>query len=98
MLSDEAQLAFYGIIRLHIRMRDTRAEEIFVASRLSEDAILGMSCLTARNCYLEFARPVLLVDGREFTCTDRHGRLLISDVQVTREVLIPYRTETAHLC
>lgn len=57
-------LLAYGIIRLYIRARDTR-EEIFVVSRISKYVKLGMPFLTARSCSLDFAGPVLLVDGRE---------------------------------
>lgn len=56
-----------------------------------------MPFLTANNCLLGFIQPVLLVDSKELTCIDRHERLLVSNVQVTREVVIPPRTETALL-
>lgn len=49
------QLSFYGIIRLLIRVRNTRAEEVFVISLISEDAILEMPFLTAHNCSLDLA-------------------------------------------
>lgn len=55
---------------------DTRTEEIFVVSWVSEDVILGMPFFTAHSCSLDFARPVLLVDGKELTRTDQHGRML----------------------
>lgn len=47
-----------------------------------------MPLLTAYNCSLVLSRPMLLVDGETLTYTDRHGRLLINSVKVTREVVI----------
>lgn len=41
---------------------------------------------------MDFAKQVLLVDVRELACTDRHGILLMSNVQVTHEVVIPPTT------
>lgn len=93
----QTQLSFYGIIGLPIWVRDTRVEEVFVVSRISK-TILGMPFLSAHNCSLDFARSVLRVDGRDLICTDRYGRLLMSNVKVTREMVIPPRTETALLC
>lgn len=69
-----------------------------MASRVSENVVLGMPLSTAHNCSLEFSRLVLLVNGRELTCTDRHERVLMSSVQVTAEPVIPPQTETALLC
>lgn len=66
---------------------DIRAEEVFVVSR-----ILGMCFLTTHNCSMDFSRPVHWVDGKELDCTDRHGKLLRSTDQVTREVVIFRKT------
>lgn len=82
MLADGTQLPFYFIIHQFIWVRENRAEEVFVVSRVSKDAILEMTYLTAHNCSLDVDRPVLLVDGKELTRTDRHDRLLVSKIQV----------------
>ena len=89
VMADGTQLPFYGVIRLPFQVRDVKTENIFVVSRINEDAILGMPFLVAHNCSIEFHQPVIQVDGRKLKCTDRHGRLLISSVQVTRELIVP---------
>lgn len=71
-------------------MRDVKS---FVLSRISEDAILGMSFLTYHDCSMDFEQPMLQVDEQELTGTDRHGKLLLSNEQVVREVGFPTRTE-----
>lgn len=68
---------------------------MFVVSRVSENAILGMPFLHTDNCSLDFAQPVSSVTGKELTCTDRHEKMLVSTVQVTCEVVIPAIMETA---
>ena len=62
--------SFYGIIRLTIRLRDVKTEEVFVVSRLSEDAILGTPIFVAHQGSLKFEQPVVRVDGRRLVCTD----------------------------
>ena len=52
LLADRTRLPFYGIIRLTICLRDVRTEEVFVGSRLSEDAVLEMSFFVAHQCSL----------------------------------------------
>ena len=98
LLADGTQLPFYGVIRLQVRVRDVKTEDVFVVSQISEDAILGMPFLVAHNCSMDFNQPVVQVDGRKLTCTDRHGRLLLSNLQVTREVVVPPRTEMNIQC
>ena len=98
VMADGTQLPFYGVIRLSFRVRDVKTEEVFVVSRINEDAILGMPFLVTHNCSMEFHQPVIQVDGRELKCTDRHGRLLIGSVQVTHELIVPPRTEMAVPC
>ena len=80
------------------RLRDVKIEETFVVSSISEDAILGMPFLAAHNCTMDFGRPVLTINGRELTCTDRHGWLLASRVQICWGVTISPETETNILC
>ena len=54
IMADGTQLQFYDVLRLPLQMRDVKAEEIFVVSRINEDAILGMPFLVAHNCSMEF--------------------------------------------
>ena len=84
---------FYGELRLPLRVRDVKAEEVFVVSRINEDAILGMPFLVAHNCAMEFNQPIVQVDGRKLKCTARHGWLLVSSVQITHGLVVPPRTE-----
>lgn len=90
--SDGTQIPFYGVIQLPIRVRDVKTEETFVVSRISVEAILGMPFLAAHNCHLNFAKPVLRIDGRELTCTDRHGRLMMRNIQLLQKLTLPLRT------
>lgn len=60
-LTDGTQLTFYGIIRLPMRVRNIRAEDVFVVSRVCEDAILEVPFLTAHNCSLDFLLEQLRV-------------------------------------
>ena len=98
IMADGTQLPFYGRLRLPLRVRDVKTEEVFVVSRINEDAILGMPFLVAHNCSMEFQLPIIQVDGQKLKCTDRHGRLLTSSVQVTRELVVPPRTEMTVPC
>lgn len=70
--SHGTQLRFYGIIWLPFRVGDVKAEEPFVVSMITEDAILGMPFLMAHQCCMDFKKQILQVDGKEQTCTDRH--------------------------
>ena len=98
VMADGTQLPFYGVLRLPLRVREVKAEEVFVVSRISEDAILGMPFLVAHNCAMEFNQSTVQVDGKRLKCTDRHGRLLVSSVQVTHELVVPPRTEMTVPC
>ena len=62
-------------------------------SQISKDAILGMPLLRAQGCAMDFGRPVLRMGERELVCTDSHGRVLVSRVQLLREITIPPNTE-----
>ena len=94
-MADGTQLPFYDVLRLPLRVRDVKAEEVFVVSRINEDAILGLPFLVAHNCAMEFNQPIVQVDGRKLKCTDQHGRLLVSSVPITHGLVIPPRTEMA---
>ena len=73
LMADGTQLSFYGVLRLPLRVRDLKAEEVFVVSRINEYAILGMPFLVAHNCAMKFNQPIVQVDGRKLKCTDRHS-------------------------
>ena len=93
VMADGTSLPFYGVLRANKQLRDAKAEDAFVISQISEDVILGMPFLTANQCAMEFGRPILRMGNRELVCTDRHGRLLVSSVQVIRDVTIPTNSE-----
>ena len=89
IMVNETQLQFHGVLRLPLQVRDVKAEEVFVVSHINEDAILGTPFLVAHNCAMEFNQLIVQVDGKKLKCTDRHGRLLVSSVQVTHELVVP---------
>ena len=91
-------LPFYGMIKIRGRLRDQRFEEVFVVSQISEDGILGMPFLTARDCTLLFNRPSLMMQDKELPCTDRYGRALVCGVQVLKDVHLGPGAETVVLC
>ena len=93
VMADGTHMPFYGMISLELRLRDVKVKETFVVGAISEDAILGMPFLTDHGCSLDFSRPTLKLAGRELTCTDRHGRLLLSKVQILRDTMLPPNTE-----
>ncbi|XP_067945464.1 retroviral-like aspartic protease 1 [Watersipora subatra] len=73
LLANGRRHPFYGIIRLTVRLRDVRTEEVFVVSSLSKDVILGTPFFVVHQCFLEFEQPVVRLDGRQLVCMDRHG-------------------------
>ena len=97
IMANGTQLPFYDVLRLPHRVRNVKAEEVFVVSRINKDAILSMLFLVTHNCAMEFNQPIVQVDGRKLKCTDRHGRLLVSSIQNTHELVVPPRTEMAVL-
>ena len=98
LMADGTKLPFYGILQVTGRLRSVPFEEVFVVSQISEDAILGMPFLAARDCTMRFDRPVVTLEGRELPCTDRFGRSLTSSVQVLRNVTLEPGTEAAIRC
>ena len=60
-MADGSELPFYGMIKIRGRLRKQRFEEVFVVSQISEDGILGMPFLTAKDCTLLFNRPSLMM-------------------------------------
>lgn len=62
-------------------------------SQISEDEILGMTFLITHKCTMGFMQLVPQVYGKELTCIDRHGRLLLINIHVTRAVVVASWTE-----
>ena len=54
IMADGTQLPFYGVLRLPLRVREVKTAEVFVVSRINENAILDMLFLVAHNCAMEF--------------------------------------------
>lgn len=98
ILADRTQLPFYRVIQLPFRVRGTEAEWTFVVSRIGEDTTLGMPFLVTHKCHMDFKRAILQVDSKEFTCTDRHGRLLLRNIQVMRKAVVPPETDMNIQC
>ena len=98
LLADGTRLPFYGIIRLDIRLRQVKTEEVFIISQINEDAILGMPFLVEHRCAMDFHRPILKLDGQEVKCTDRQGRLLANHIQAIRGEVLPPESEKTIMC
>ncbi|XP_067945087.1 uncharacterized protein [Watersipora subatra] len=92
-MADGSKLQFYGLIRLTGRIRDVAIEENFLVSQISEDAILGMPFLISHKCQIEFGRPVISLGNRQLTCTDKYGRIMVSNVHAWKKVTIPPLSE-----
>ena len=92
-MADGTRLQFYGVIRLELRLKGMCLEEVFVVGKISEDVILGMPFLTDHQCTMVFGTSTVLIEGKEVRCTDRHGRQLVSEIQVERPVILEPHTE-----
>ena len=64
MMADGIRLPFYGVIQLHIRLKELLIEKRLVVSRISEDAILGMPFLARHSCTIDFNSTKVIVDSR----------------------------------
>ena len=71
--ADGTQLAFSGIIRLELRIRGLKIEEVFVVGRIN-DVILGIPFLVERQCTMTLGIPVVSIEGKELRCTDLYER------------------------
>ena len=98
LLADGTRLPFYGIVKLSIRLRQVKTDEVFIVSQINEDAILGMPFLVDRQCSMDFKKPVIQLNGHEIKCTDRQGRLLSNRVQAVRGRVLPPESEQTILC
>ena len=83
---------FYDVIKIPIKIRDVKLEEIFAISQISKEAILGMPFLANHDCRMEFTKPVVTNEGRELVHTDRYGRLVARRVQTAMKITIPSKT------
>ena len=92
------QLPFSGVMRLPICVMVVKREEVFVVSRINKNAILSIKFLVAHNCSMEYDYPIVQVDRMKLKCTDWHGRLLVSNPQVSHELFLPSRTEMVVSC
>ena len=92
VLADGTQISFYGLVSLELKLKGDRIPEVFVVGPISKDVILGMPFLSDRKCTKTFGVPILNIDGKEYRCTDRHGRHLVNDVQVVRRTTLPRLT------
>ncbi|XP_067944968.1 uncharacterized protein [Watersipora subatra] len=97
-MSNENRLAFYGVVRLQVQLRDVKIEEVFVASKISKDAIIGMPFLVAHQCTMNFEQPIVTVWGRSLIFTNRQGQLLLGKVQMLHDVVVPARTDITVPC
>ncbi|XP_067949417.1 uncharacterized protein [Watersipora subatra] len=93
LMADGSKLQFYGLIRLTGRVRDVPIEENFIVSQISEDAILGVPFLISHRCHVEFDQPVISIEDRKLSCTDKYGRLMVSKVHTWKKVTIPPLSE-----
>ena len=98
LLADGTRLPFYGIVKLNIRLRQVKTEEVFIISQINEDAILGMPFLVDRHCSMDFRKPIIQLDGHELKCTDRQGRLLSNHIQTVKGGTLPPESERTMLC
>ena len=94
-MANGTKLRFYGVVKILIKIRGVKLEEIFVISKISKNASLGMPFLANHVCQMEFTKPVVTIGGRELVCTELYGRLMASRVQTVRKITIPPETEVA---
>jgi len=94
-LADGSCIPFYGIVELTGCVRDQAIQEMFIASQLKEDAILGMPFLKQHGCHIDFSKSAMVMSGRELACVDKFGRPLVGGVQVVRNCTIPGRSRAA---
>ena len=95
-MANGARLAFSGLLRTDLRVRQYHGEETFVVGEIDADAILGMPFLAKHECQLNFQRNTLTLQGQELTCTDRQGRVLLSKLQACQPTEVPPRARSDH--
>ena len=74
IMANGARLAFSGLLRTDLRVRQHQGKETFVVGEIDEDAILGMPFLAQHECQLNFQRNTLTLQGQELTCTRSEER------------------------
>jgi hypothetical protein len=60
--------------------------EDFLVASINDDAILGMSFFSTRDCSLRFAQRSLRVQDKVLACTDRFGTPLVAKTQSMHKV------------
>lgn len=96
-LADGSGLHIYGSIILKGRLRNVTFREEFLVSRISDEAIIGMSFLRRQECTLDCDRGILVMGSETIPCVNKAGRLLANKVQVLRQtVLAPGKEAQLH--
>jgi len=90
--------SIYGIVELTGCVLDQAIKETFIVSQLKKYAILGMLFLRKHGCHINFSKSATVMAGRELTCVDKFGRLLVGGVQVVRRCTIPSRSRVTINC
>ena len=93
IMADGSILPMLGKITLACKLRNEPFEETFIVSKITDDAILGMSFLEKMGCTLNFDRHILNINDKELLCVDRTGTLLSNKVQILKDAVIPASTE-----
>ena len=94
-MADGSKLPLIGKIKLQCSVRGEKFVEEFIVSRITHDAILGMSFFKASGCTLSFKKASLYINNKNLLCVGRLGDLLVSNIQVMRDTITPVRPEMA---
>lgn len=97
-MANGSSLQFYKALNIACKVRDIALTEEFVAGKLQEDAILGIPFLTRQGCTMKFGQPTIPIGEITLSCTYRHGRPLVSPLQVIHRVTLQPRVETLLQC
>ena len=89
IMTDGTQLPLYDVLRLPLRVQCVKRKQF------SPWVILGMPILVAHNCSMKFNQPIVQVDRKWLKCTNRHGWLLVSNVQVNCDLVLLYTDKQA---
>ena len=90
-MADGSKLPLIRKVRLQCSVRGKKFTEEFIIY----DAILGISFFKTNRCSLNFKEATLLMGNKGLSCVDRLGDLLVSNVQVMQDTIIPARSEVA---
>lgn len=93
VLADGSQMPIVEKLKLEGKLRDLQFEDEFLVGYIRDEVILGIPFLEKHQCIINFGTPTITINGKTLTCSDRHGNLLATKVQVVRPVKIPPRAE-----